>query len=87
MWKAFAFLSVLCVTVGCSRGQTDGAGASAGSGTKVNPALSSKECTQLGGTVSDAALCGGTGKICTTYTVNPVTKLPESHQLCIDKSE
>jgi len=45
--------------------------------------LSAQECTTLGGTVSDATICNGTGKKCTVVIHNPATVSGEKRELCL----
>ena len=45
--------------------------------------LSSAECTQLGGTVSDDTSCNGQNKVCTVVTWNSATNRGSTHTLCL----
>jgi hypothetical protein len=50
---------------------------------RIHSALSSAECTALGGTVSDSTTCASTGKVCTTITYNHVTHQEKTNTACV----
>ena len=54
-----------------------------GSVHRIHSALSSAECTALGGTVSDSTTCASTGKVCTTITYNHVTHQEKTNTACV----
>ncbi len=45
--------------------------------------LSSSECTQLGGTVTNDTSCNGVNKVCTVVTWNSTTNRGSTHSLCL----